>query len=859
MNLDSLITTFDNLSSIYSKKEKHKWYKTKAYPHYSTQTQCWSVRKLNFFQRGLCMLQVKCQNTTNNVLSHKVRAYESQVDQTLKIAIARSWKQIYLGINLKWTNDLKFNDFDDTNTDPKTILQYALNLKEKPCELEVSDVIDALFSIIHGDHTGSIIVKKTHTRTLLQYLSKTFPDNKFGLADLSKHHNTFQNLIGLSDYSFMNLARAYRQYVMDILTGSSTIAIFSGYTNEPGHSILIELKVFTENNERKVSGQIINTGEGLDYHTTSITFHNKEINLKPMSLVTLENSFFLLILFELKFKHRKEFNHVSKNTNYTIHDFYVILLDCWPGGHETNLEGEGYKEQYTNTCMYKPIEKLIKKRAGKLQGKIALLEARCDILEKFQKGMHYLNMHDKWTVQDCVEHTQRKIVKLKSFSELSVIDEKTIKAIQLRLNVVQKKTLKMKEFESTYTLFGVDQIRAHLQRITTGKINCQYNEENSRMEFQFEEYDFKFRKKCANTKNIIINTSSNKDFYPYEHYIQFQDRVVIPMWQIEDERPKFLEKPTIKTKSTPKADLLRYEINKDHEVLIPNSDKHLLYFIYLNWKSGNYDTAIKWLKHRDALNPKLDESGKKIISWFIPPNQELSRLHPAGLAISLRLLTELCEDPESEISALLESTTNRLFLCLYYYFLQYNNSLKYKLNDDVLKKLIFISIQSKNIHNTYYSLFMDWAEKLNIKEKCLDLYNKSEAATKKEVVPLLPPQPKTVPFSWITESMVNIMKARLNNPIPIVSLTRPGDEFIYNFLYNYSVVRNDKSSKDLIDFFIDHLNACRTDTDLKIKELHAVLHKVYSQQQAYPTIEQILLRLKTESLASILQKLSDDL
>lgn len=188
-----------------------------------------------------------------------------------------------------------------------------------------------------------------------------------------------------------NSKKQIRHKLLEELEKVNEISIFTGYNAKPsGHSISLSLFLRTdESGCRFIRGEITNRGEGVDIHGTSLAQGTKRrvnpyLKLPEIPLEEFKEGLFLQILPELSLLNVPT-THLPAATDYTIRDFYHVLLPLW--SNQKLIEQDKEKEvrglQHGDNCTFKAVITAFRGRLSSQFARFCKLKMRVESLELY--------------------------------------------------------------------------------------------------------------------------------------------------------------------------------------------------------------------------------------------------------------------------------------------------------------------------------------------------------------------------------------------------------------------------------------------------------------------------------------------
>lgn len=160
--------------------------------------------------------------------------------------------------------------------------------------------------------------------------------------EIAQMYEKLQNISNPED--LMAQKTLLQKHILSKLQEHNEVFIPTGYAASPyGHAIGLQLKIVDKDGIPHVQGEVINRGEGLEYHGKAALYPGLKgqfasiLTLSSVPLTELAQSQFLNCLTELNIweksfrKNPLTGDEFSESTQFRISDFYEVALAEWPG------------------------------------------------------------------------------------------------------------------------------------------------------------------------------------------------------------------------------------------------------------------------------------------------------------------------------------------------------------------------------------------------------------------------------------------------------------------------------------------------------------------------------------------------
>lgn len=185
--------------------------------------------------------------------------------------------------------------------------------------------------------------------------------------------------------------------ILDILEREKRVLLPAGYYKKPaGHHILIEFTL----QEGNVSAAVLNSGEGLVYHSIleGAKLKYQALHLNPIALQDFEKLPFLESLIDWHNQHC--------TPGQPVEYFYETLLGQWPGTL-TTAGNRAHAPQKGDSCTLTPYLWLMREILGSLHGKWAKIYLECAASELLAQYVYFPSMIGCNRVREALERFNR--------------------------------------------------------------------------------------------------------------------------------------------------------------------------------------------------------------------------------------------------------------------------------------------------------------------------------------------------------------------------------------------------------------------------------------------------------------------
>jgi|GEM_PF-6465737 len=313
-----------------------------------------------------------------------------------------------------------------------------------------------LFAVAHTDLSGSDIGSAANRTNTLQGLVNFFhssdvPPELRDEESVQTINKELQTCLQYSKYSdslvdgitFPEAQKLRTQKILQILRKDGSALIPAGYNAYPsGHAILIRFTMHKEGEKEYISGDVINRGEGLNYHIGQTEGHRSRFSsymlLEKAPLEEIESSNFFSLLHEVMVTHKPEYFSslpLSENTGFKIEDFYESVLGAWPRSVKSSEDKDQiFTSQYGGSCTLRPFFALFMKRLGKKTAHKLKIEFYVYSLKNFVKNSKDNPEHAP-LILSALSRISRKILNLKN---KHIISEERAQTLNEEFSAIEK-------------------------------------------------------------------------------------------------------------------------------------------------------------------------------------------------------------------------------------------------------------------------------------------------------------------------------------------------------------------------------------------------------------------------------------
>lgn len=283
----------------------------------------------------------------------------------------------------------------------------------------------------------------------------------FRIANLQKW-NFDHNQSYLTTEQILKNKKLIKDQIIYELKTQNFVILATGYLARPmGHAIALALSIREVNGKRLVKGEIINRGEGVNFHGMEAfqgfkTRVNPYLQLGEVNLEDLENCTFFDLMNEL-YVLKTPLSNAA--TDFSIFDFYDGLLTNWPQPLPLQLKKvECRGLQHGENCTFKCVITIFRDRLSTELARISKLMMRIETLEMYLLKGDLLGSPDaflKWTLKK-INRTLCKLEKhtLSDSFKTSILEEFNLQKRYCRL--LSEKVVDIIEDTKKKRLIAVD-------------------------------------------------------------------------------------------------------------------------------------------------------------------------------------------------------------------------------------------------------------------------------------------------------------------------------------------------------------------------------------------------------------------
>lgn len=354
---------------------------------------------------------------------------------------------------------------------------------------------------------------------------------------------------------------------------------------------------------------------------------------------------------------------------------------------------------------------------------------------------------------------------------------------------------------------------------------------------------------CPEQKNWEIDLfDSINELNPYTHFILLksgknQKKILVTNKMTISEKPVFSSHAReVRSSISPKVFI--FCVNNSKQLESPSEIEPLLYLIHLALGTNQYSRALQLIRKLNSFGKMWNEDAKAMFEIIIADRPEIYKdnsLYACCLRLLLRI-NLLKSEPFTELPFNLTDLINDYKTCLNQ---PLNNHWWISESDEKLlirwmeiKPFYLLTVRIHELSHpqkrSNYKSFRSHARKNQ------DVIVR-EFLLRKESIPLQ----DTKTTKWITKSISQKMIACCEKPEFIPFLTRPGEPFIYNFLYYYKVLDNRVPNQEF-EQVVNLLTFCQYGTDPKIELFRRWLWNFYleTSKSSFPQLKELLILLE---------------
>lgn len=327
---------------------------------------------------------------------------------------------------------------------------------------------------------------------------------------------------------------------------------------------------------------------------------------------------------------------------------------------------------------------------------------------------------------------------------------------------------------------------------------------------------------------FMVDSCQNlPSLYPHHRYIKLKQRttgaqvVLMPNVAFDHEQPGYFSPDKMKsTLAKENRRLLCYQLTSKGKIQIPQDDYHTLYLLYLHLFRQDYTAAFKVTTRLKLQPTKWNDELCELARFFFEPAEKKpfepaspKNYHPAAVVMRLKLLMMGYASAQSEIKKLCSAHLTDHYIK---YLNQINNANKFVLSPkEELQIIDAISVQSnlgeasalltarKKALNGTQGTFITIATGNN---------HEAEESGKMNYSLL---------DRHLLEEMIACYKKK---PRTHALMTRPGEAFVSNFLFNYELISSEDPSRvEEKQKLIEILRCSRYGKDDKVEMVRRLL------------------------------------